>query len=280
MLALHANGNKRWFLIKGESIKVKWKGGLIMGIIISVGLQKGGVGKSTTTAITAYLLSKKNKVLAVDFDSQGNLSQMLTQKNIYDFAEKTILEACLNLDPVPYIYEIHDNLHILPAEDRLAILSRYIHRDKHPFSVLRKTLSKVKEEYDFILVDLPPNLGDQTLNGLIASDYAVVILQSDPFALDALDRYLETLQLAQQYNPDLRLAGILTTMINSRASLDAAILQKARNDYEDLVFKSVIKRRSRIKEFSLEGIQDRTKADREALEQYRAFTEELIGRVV
>jgi chromosome partitioning protein len=252
-----------------------------MGITISVGLQKGGVGKSTTTAITAYLLSKKHKVLAVDFDSQGNLSQMLTQKNIYDFAEKTVLEACLNLDPVPYIYEIHDNLHILPAEDRLAILSRYIHREKNPFSVLQKTLSKVKDKYDFILIDLPPNLGDQTLNGLVASDYAVVILQSDPFALDALDRYLETLQITQQkHNPDLRLAGILTTMINSRASLDAAILQKARNDYEDLVFRSVIKRRSRIKEFSLEGIRDRTKADQEALEQYRAFTEELIGRVI
>lgn len=251
-----------------------------MGTTISIGLQKGGVGKSTTTAITAYLLAKKYKVLTVDFDSQGNLTQMLTQQNIYDFTEKTVLEACLSRVPMPYIHTIHDNLHILTAEDRLVTLSRYIHKKKNPFGVLKETLAKVKNKYDFILIDLPPNLGDQTLNGLVASDYAVVILQSEPFALDALDRYLETLQITQQkQNPDLRLAGILTTMVSSRASLDAAILQKARDDYEELVFKVVIKRRSRIKEFSLEGIQDRTKADREALEQYNSFVEELIQRV-
>lgn len=251
-----------------------------MGITISIGLQKGGVGKSTTTAITAFLLAQKYRVLSVDFDSQGNLTQMLTQRNIYDFTEKTVLEACLTRDPVPYIHAINNQLHILPAEDRLVTLSRYIHRKPNPFSVLKETLSKVKDEYDFILIDLPPNLGDQTLNGLVASDYAIAILQSEPFALDALDRYLETLQITQQkQNPDLRLAGILITMINSRASLDAAILQKVRDDYEELVFNTVIKRRSRIKEFSLEGIQDRTKVDRHALEQYRSFTEELVNRV-
>lgn len=131
-----------------------------------------------------------------------------------------------------------------------------------------------------MLIDLPPNLGDQTLNALVASDYALVILQSEPFALDALDRFLETLQITQQeHNPRLRLAGILTTMVSSRGALDAVILQKARNDYEDLVFETVIKRKSRIKEFSIEGIQDRTKVDREALEQYRSFVKELVERV-
>lgn len=253
-----------------------------MGITISFGLQKGGVGKSTTTSIAAYLLAKEYKVLAVDFDSQGNLTQMLTQKNIYDFDQKTIFEAVLERDPTPYIYPISDSLHILPAEDRLATISRYLHGRKeiNPFSALKETLAKVKNGYDFLLIDLPPNLGDQTLNGLVASDYAVIVLQSEPFALDALDRYIETLRITQEtQNPDLQLAGILTSMMDVRASVDAAILGQARTDYEDIVFDVVIRRRSRMKEFALTGIQDTSKADKRVLEQYRLFTKELLERV-
>lgn len=252
-----------------------------MGLTISFGLQKGGVGKSTTTAISAFLLAKKFKVLVCDFDSQGNVTQMLTQQNIYDFTRKTVLEACIERDPEPYIHRIHEKLDILPAEDRLATLSRYIHRKQfNPFTVLRETLEKVKSKYDLILIDLPPNLGDQTLNGLAASDYAVVILQSEPFALDALDRYLETLKAAQQeVNPSLRLAGILTAMMDSRTTIDSVVLNRARTDYEDVVFDTIIRRKSRIKEFALEGIQDRTKADRRALEQYKSFVKELLARV-
>ena len=70
-----------------------------MGITISFGIQKGGVGKTTTTAITSYLLSKKSKVLAVDFDSQGNLTAFLTKRNIYDFTKNTVLEALKEKDP-------------------------------------------------------------------------------------------------------------------------------------------------------------------------------------
>jgi chromosome partitioning protein len=108
----------------------------------------------------------------------------------------------------------------------------------------------------------------------------VVMLQSEPFCYDALDRYLETLTLIQQKtNPGITLAGILTSLMDSRTTIDSAILEKARNDYEDVVFNTVIRRRSRIKEFTIAGIQDQTKADREALETYMQFVEELKQRV-
>ncbi|WP_173918932.1 ParA family protein [Halobacillus sp. Marseille-Q1614] len=254
-----------------------------MGTTISFGIQKGGVGKTTTTAISSYLLADMGyRVLAVDFDSQGNLTGMLTQKNIYDFTEHTVLQALQEKDPVPYIHRVRDNLDILPAEDFLSILPRYIYREYKgkPTDLLRETLDVVKEEYDFILIDLPPNLGDHTINGLTASDYAVVMLQSEPFCYDALDRYLEFLAGAQaNTNPDLVLAGILTTMLDARATIDSSILDQAKEDFEDLVFESVIRRRSRIKEFSIEGIQNRLKADRDALAPYQSFIKELIHRV-
>jgi len=253
-----------------------------MGITISFGLQKGGVGKTTTTAITSYLLSKKNKVLAVDFDSQGNLTSFLTQKNIYDFTNKTVLEAIKEKNPFPYIYKITDNLHIIPAEDRLATFSRYLYTEYkgNPTQLLKETIEPIKEQYDYILIDLPPNLGDQTINGLTASDYSVVLLQSEPFAYDALDRYIETLQLVQErINSNLKLAGILMTMLDSRTTLDLSILEQAKEDYEDIVFESIIKRRSKIKEFVLTGIQDGTRTEQEILLPYMNFVKELRKRV-
>lgn len=104
-----------------------------MGITISFGIQKGGVGKTTTTGIASWLMSKKAKVLAVDFDSQGNLTQLLTQKNVYDFTGRTILEACKKKDPRSYITPISDSLHLLPAEDLLATFSPYNLRKRNAF---------------------------------------------------------------------------------------------------------------------------------------------------
>lgn len=253
-----------------------------MGVTISFGIQKGGVGKTTTTAITAYLLAKKARVLVVDFDSQGNTTQFLSQRNIYDFSGHTVLEALKEKNPEPYIYPLSENLYLLPAEDLLATFPRYLYENYrgNPAQLLRETLDPVKSKYDFVLIDLPPNLGDHTINGLTASDYAVVMLQSEPFCYDALDRYLETLILIQQKtNPNLSLAGILTVMLDPRPMIDNSILEKARSEYEDVVFDTVIKRRSRIKEFTITGIQDNTKPDREALMPYYQFVEELMNRV-
>lgn len=253
-----------------------------MAVTISFGIQKGGCGKTTTTGIVAYLLARDYRVLAVDFDSQGNLTQFLTQRNIYDFTKRTVLEACKERDARPYIVPVTDTLHILPAEDFLAGLPQWLYREYKgdPTSVLRGALDTVQASYDFILVDLPPNLGDQTINGLTASDYAVVMLQSEPFSYDAMDRYLELLgHVQERSNPDLRLAGVLTTMLDARSSLDHAILQRATEEYEGVVFNTTIRRRSRIKEFTVTGIQDHLKADRDALENYEEFTKELIARV-
>lgn len=248
---------------------------------ISFGIQKGGVGKSTTTGISAWLLSKEAKVLAVDFDSQGNLTQLLTQQNVYDFSGKTALEAVKAQDARPYIHRVNENLHILPAEDLLATFPRWLYREYkgEPASVLESTLASVKQDYDYILIDCPPNLGDQTVNALIASDYTVPMLQSEPFCLDALYRFLELVEHVKKLRPQMAVAGILTTMMDSRANTDAFIIEKARQDYEQHVFPTIIRRRSRIKDFSLYGITDQSKADRDALMLYEDFVKELKNRV-
>jgi chromosome partitioning protein len=251
-----------------------------MGISISFGIQKGGAGKTTTTCMTSYILSRDYKVLAVDMDSQGNATTILTQKDIYQFEDHTVLNAMLNNDPKPYIVRITDNLHILPADDILVTLDDHVSEFANPFLALKSCLSIVKDEYDFILIDLPPNLGKLTVNGLAASDYTVVNLQSEPLCWKALDRYLELLRLVQERaNPELSLIGVLLSMQDSRASIDTSIIEQVRHDYEEWVFDVTIKRRTRLKEFSLTGITDRTVQDRNAMQEYEQFVKELIARV-
>lgn len=261
------------------------------GIIIANGIMKGGVGKTTTTAITGYLLAKMGKkVLLIDMDSQGNMSGLLTQRNIYDFTENTVLQAIKDGTVEPYIVPICDNLDLVPAEDFLALLPRwiymeyrvenplYFHENRH-FYLLKDAIEPVRNQYDYILIDLPPSPGEPTQLSLVASDYALIMLQSEPFGLDALDRYLEIIAAVQKlHNPNLAVVGILTSLLDSRTSIDAHVLDEAKNKYDDWVFNTIIKRKTRIKEFTLSGITDITKADKLALEMYMDFVKELIAR--
>jgi chromosome partitioning protein len=266
-----------------------------MGKVISLGIQKGGCGKTTCTGMISTLLSRRGyKVLAVDFDSQGNLTQFLAQCDPYTFTNKTVFQAVKEQNPEPYIVKLTDNLHLLPAEDFLSKLANWIftdyvkqlkaegNRDEFAASkVLKRTLDVVKDNYDFILIDLPPNLGEQTINGMAASDYAIVILQSEPFCMSALERYLETLESAiDKLNPETRLLGILTAMIDGRYNMSQFILQQARNEYGDIVFNTTIKRKARILEYTYEGIKsDSTKEDREAQAMYNELIEEMFERM-
>lgn len=256
-----------------------------MAKVISFALQKGGVGKTTATALTGYLLSQHHKVLLVDFDSQGNLTQFLTQRDVYEFRGKTILEAIHESDVRPYIVPITDTLHLVPAEDLLATLSKYIFTEYKgstpPTLLLKESLKSVQGDYDFVLIDLPPNLGEQTSNGLGASDYVVVMFQSEPFSHSAVDRFMEFLRdgVLPYVNPDLRVAGILTSIHDGRASLDKALVDDILDQYQGIAFETVIRRRARIKEFSIQGIENRTKNDQEAIQAYESFVKELLNRV-
>jgi chromosome partitioning protein len=254
-----------------------------MAKIIALGMGKGGVGKTTTCATISDILSEAGyRILGVDFDPQGNYTQMATRVSLFDFEDKTIFEAMKEKDPSPYIYEINEKFHILPSDDYLAYLSKYLYRDYegNPFTCLSETLDKIKDNYDFILIDLPPNLGDHTLNGLTAADYAIPIFQPEPFCFDGLIRYIETIEMIQEEtNPKLKCLGILTSMMDSIAAIDEAIYQKAKKLYGSLLFETVIKRRVRIKEYSFLGIQKTTTKDQIILRPYVSLVKEVLDRV-
>lgn len=267
-----------------EKIKTKL-GSEHMATTIAFSIQKGGSGKTTSSGIIAYMLSQQYKVLAIDLDSQGNLTELLTQSDIYDFSGHTVLEAMQSQTADGYIHPLTENLHIMTAEDHLATFSRWLYREyerkakKNPSLILKNTLANIQNKYDFIIIDTPPALGDQTINALSASNAVVIMFESSKFCYSALERFMETVQVAQQMvNPDLKVAGILPVMIDSRRSDNKALIDLVKEQYGDLVFNTIITRKAATGRLAIHGFFGNPEI-KQAIAQYEDFLKELLDRV-
>jgi chromosome partitioning protein len=257
------------------------KGGLNMiAKVITYSLQKGGVGKTTCCGISAFLLSKMGyKVLALDMDSQGNLTQLISgYDDLEPFYEETMKEALERGDVEPFIRVASDTLHYVPADDYLVLIADY--KGSTPKSMLlKKAIEKVKAEYDFILIDTPPNLSVQTINALIASDYVVIMFETAKFSYNAIPRFLDSIIGARDNgNPDLKIAGVLATLSDSRRNDSKELLELIREEYGELVFQTVIPRRAAIGRLSVYGFFDNPEI-RNATELHKEFVKELLERV-
>lgn len=254
--------------------------------VITVGIQKGGNGKTTTAGIIAYLLSQEGKkVLAVDMDSQGNLTDLLTQKDIEFFAGQTILEAFETKNVKEYIYEINDKLHILPADDYLATLARLLYTGKQWKHIpeksfaLKEILEPVIHDYDYVIIDTPPSLSEPMVNAICASDYVVVLAEGSKWAFSAIPRFLETVEFARaNINQDLKVLGILRSMNDVRRADTKAFVEIIKEEWPDLCFDVVIKRKASTGRISIDGLFDNNELA-SALDQYKLFYKELKERV-
>lgn len=247
---------------------------------ITFALQKGGVGKSSSTVAVAEILAATgNRVLVVDFDPQGNSTRMLTGNSIYKYSGATIMEAIEEGNAEPYRVEVKENLDLIPAEDRLAVFSRYIYTSgiQKPYAVLKRLLEPIEGRYDYVFIDIGPSLGDTVVNALVYTDYIVIPVDLGDLAMEGMIRFIEFVeQTVKEGHTNAAIEGILLTMRDGRrVRNEREIGEGIRAMYGDLVFQTEINRRARIKEIASKGI-DLSDA---AMVDYITFTDELIGRL-
>lgn len=246
---------------------------------IMFALQKGGVGKTTSTVATAEILAAAGyRVLVVDFDSQGNATKILTGNSIYQYSGSTIMEAVQEGDAVPYIVTIKEGLDLLPAEDRLATFSRYIYtaRINNPYAALKRLLEPLESRYDYIFIDVGPELGDRAINAIVCVDYIFIPVDMGDLALDAMVRFIEFVDESRaEGHTKAEISGILLTMRDGRPiRYERDITEGLRATYGDKVFKSEIRRLTKIKEIAAGGVD----LNQPAMEDYFSLVEEIIER--
>lgn len=262
-----------------------------MAITITMGIQKGGCGKSTTTGILSYLLGRSGyRVLAIDMDSQGNLTELLSEQPSNEYMGRSVLESMQQQEVMEYIVPINENLDLLPANNFLATFPRWIYTGKtyqgddipyqgNPSLVLDKTLDLVRDQYDFIIIDTPPSLSEQTTNALCASEYVVVLFECSNWCYSAVPNFMDSVNGAKEFGKrNTEVLGILRTMNDVRRSDSKAFNELIAEDYPKLVFDTVITRKAPVGRLSLYGFNQNNEL-KQALNQYEAFYKELISRV-
>ena len=220
-----------------------------MGKIISVANQKGGVGKTTTTVNLGTILAKKGKkVLLIDADPQGNATSGLgVEKDV----EKSVYDVLVNDTEIEDVYQdtMIKNLKVCPSNINLAgaevELVSMMSREQR----LKEKLIKVKDEFDFILIDCPPSLGLVTLNAFTASDSVLIPVQCEYFALEGLGQLLNTINLVKKHlNKSLYIEGALLTMYDIRTNLSNQVVKEVKKYFDNKVYKTVIPRNVKLSE--------------------------------
>ena len=255
--------------------------------IISLVNQKGGVGKTTTSINLAASLGKLGKKsLLVDLDPQGNATTGLgINKGAIEFSVYDVLNG--NTGAKEAIKKTgFTNLSILPATINLAGLDFELMEKSYQNATFKKNeqlknaLSLVKDNYDYIIIDCPPSLGLLTSNALVASDAVIIPVQCEFFALEGITQLLNTIIMTQtRLNPNLKIEGVLLTLLDSRTNLGLEVVEEVRRFFKDKVFNTIIPRLIRLVEAPSHGepINEYDPTSR-AAEAYTNLAKEVIER--
>ena len=231
--------------------------------VIAIANQKGGVGKTTTAISLGISLSKLNKkVMLIDLDGQANLTMSLgyepdeLQNTITNLIEKRINDYNYKIDKDRYILNT-EGISLLPADIGLSGVEVKMLNILNRENILKNIILDFRSDYDYIIIDCLPSLGNLTINALVAADSVIIPVQSQYLSLKGMEQLLGTIQgIKAQINPGLKVEGILLTMYDKRTNLSKEVLESVRETYGNYikVFKNIISVSTKIAEAPSQGV--------------------------
>ena len=228
-----------------------------MGQIVSVTNQKGGVGKTTTAVnLSAALALKGRKVLLVDCDPQCNATTGLgidKRKQNINTTYQILIGTVDNIKDC--VIDISENLSLIPAIEDLAGTEVELIGIEKNWYLLKPELDKIKENYDFIIIDCLPSVSILTINAMVAADSILIPLQCEYYAMEGLVQLMKSVNLIKKkINPSLEINGILFTMYDTRTNLSKMVVENIKENLKYYIYETVIPRNVRLAEAPSHGM--------------------------
>lgn len=257
-----------------------------MAITITIGNQKGGTGKSSTSCMLGYILAKKGyKTLLVDLDPQANSTKTLwLTNNTEQKISRTLMYGLTEGDLFNIPINIVKNLDLLPSHKDLEYLPQFLYEKftiaKERDTYLARLLTPIKNLYDIIIIDTPPMALNFTINALCASDYVIIALQTQERSYNGANNYIEQISDVQNlYDLDLKILGIVRVLVDNKGKIDSMIGNEVVEVFGDYVFNTIIPCMQRVKRYDITGITNTDYHDNKCQEKYDLLANEIVERI-
>lgn len=252
-----------------------------MGRIIAIANQKGGVGKTTTAInLSSSLASLGKKVLALDMDPQGNMTSGLSvNKNEVEYSIYDLIIGNAEIKDC-ICKEIFENLDVLPSNINLSAAEIELIGVDNKEYIIKNEVEKVKDNYDFVIIDCPPALSMLTINAMTTADSILVPIQCEYYALEGLSQLIHTIKLVQErLNPSLKIEGVVFTMYDARTNLSLQVVENVKDNLNQNIYKTIIPRNIRLAEAPSYGMPINLYDPKSAgAESYMLLAEEVIHK--